>query len=182
MKKTSKKTEVKKTSAKTTKAKAKTVKAKKTTTKKVAAKPKAKPKAKAKTTKPKATTKKVAKPKVVKTKEETYVDSTDPEVLLGDRRHPRGWKAMTYEQKLDYIASRIIAEDRHGITSHKELKESGILSTSQYERRRNREVYSQAGDLDSVKVKPGVFTRTHVRDIRGVRNVPQQQPEETVDE
>ena len=123
---------------------------------------------------------------VKKKKEEEEVKaeilSTDPEVLLGDRRHPRGWKLMNYEQKLDYIASRILAEDRHGVTSHKELKESGILSTSQYERRRNREVYSQVGDLDSIKVKEGVFSRTHVRDIRGVRKPPKAKVEDNTDE
>jgi hypothetical protein len=96
----------------------------------------------------------------------------DPEILLGDRQHPRGWKSLTYEEKLEYIATRILAEDRHGITSHQEIKESGILSTSQYERRKNREVYSELGSLDTIKPTQGVFTRVHVRDIRGVRNVP----------
>lgn len=95
-------------------------------------------------------------------------NSKDPDVLLGDRRKPRGWSSLTYEQKLDYIASRIIAEDRHGVTSHKELKETGILSVSQYERRRKREVYSQLGDLDTIKVKEGQFSRAHVRDLRGL--------------
>lgn len=162
--------------------KTKKVSVKKTTSKKTTAK---------KSTKKTSTVKKVVKPKVAKpkatkkkVKEKAVLDvnSKDPEVLLGDRNHPRGWKAMTYEQKLDYIASRIIAEDRHGITSHKELKESGILSTSQYERRRNREVYSQVGDLDAIKVKPGVFSRTHIRDIRGVRNTSENRTEEIVDE
>lgn len=94
----------------------------------------------------------------------------DPDVLLGDRRHPRGWKSMTYEEQLEYIATRMLAEDRQGTTSHQEIKESGILSVSQYERRRNREVYSEQGNLDTIKPKKGVFSRTHVRDIRGVRS------------
>lgn len=93
----------------------------------------------------------------------------DPEVLLGDRRHPRGWKSLTYEEQLEYIANRILAEDRHGTTSHEDIKESGILSLSQYERRRNREVYSEQGSLDEIKPAQGVFSRTHTRDIRGVR-------------
>lgn len=93
----------------------------------------------------------------------------DPEKLLGERRHPRGWTSLTYEEKLDYIGTRILAEDRHGTTSHHDIKESGILSVSQYERRRNREVYSEVGSLDTIKPKQGVFSRTHVRDIRGVR-------------
>lgn len=102
--------------------------------------------------------------------------SKDPEVLLDGRRHPRGWKSLTYEEQLEYIATRILAEDRHGTTSHQEIKESGILSVSQYERRRNREVYSEQGSLDTIKPKEGVFSRTHVRDIRGVRAT---QPSET---
>ena len=93
----------------------------------------------------------------------------DPEVLLGERRRPKGWKALTREEKFEYIATRILAEDRHGTTSHQEIKDSGILSISQYERRRNREVYSEQGSLDTIKPKQGVFSRTHVRDIRGVR-------------
>ena len=109
----------------------------------------------------------------------------DPEVLLGDRRHPKGWKSLTYEEQLEYIGSRILAEDRHGTTSHSEIKESGILSVSQYERRRNREVYTDLGHMDSISTggkggtKEGVFSRVHARDIRGVRDVPGQ-PESEV--
>lgn len=114
--------------------------------------------------------KKKSESKKTKTSDDDLMLSKDPNVLLGDRRKPRGWGKLTYEQKLDYIASRIIAEDRHGITSHKELKETGILSVSQYERRRKREVYSQIGDLDTIKVKEGQFSRVHVRDLRGVRD------------
>lgn len=97
----------------------------------------------------------------------------DPEFLLGERRHPRGWKSFTLEEKYEYIATRILAEDRHGTTSHQEIKESGILSVSQYERRKNREVYSEIGSLDTIKPTEGVFNRVHVRDIRGVRNIPE---------
>lgn len=93
----------------------------------------------------------------------------DPENLLDGRRRPRGWKSLSYEEKLEWIATRILAEDRHGTTSHQEIKESGILSVSQYERRRNREVYSEVGSLDNIKPTQGVFSRTHVRDLRGVR-------------
>jgi hypothetical protein len=102
----------------------------------------------------------------------------DPEVLLDGRRRPRGWKSLTYEEKLEYVATRILAEDRHGTTSHQEIKESGILSVSQYERRLNREVYSEVGSLDTIKPKQGVFSRTHVRDIRGVKG-DNKAPEET---
>jgi len=81
---------------------------------------------------------------------------------------------LTYEEKLEWIATRILADDRKGTTSHQEIKESGILSVSQYERRRNREVYSEVGSLDDIKPTQGVFSRTHVRDIRGVRSQPKQ--------
>jgi hypothetical protein len=94
----------------------------------------------------------------------------DPEILLGDRRHPKGWKSMTDAEKLEYIATRSLAEDREGTTSHTEIKDSGILSVSQQERRKNREVFSEFGDLDAKKPIQGVFGRVHVRDIRGVRN------------
>lgn len=107
--------------------------------------------------------------KLLSSYEEEIANNKDPDFLLGDRRKPRGWNKLTYEQKLDHIATRLIAEDRKGITSHKELKESGILSVSQYERRRKREVYSQLGDLDTVKVKEGQFSRVHVRDLRGLK-------------
>jgi len=97
--------------------------------------------------------------------------SDNLEDLLGDRPHPKGWKSMTDTQKLDYIATRMLAEDRDGTTSHTEIKDSGILSVSQFERRRSREVFSQYGELDTKRPEPGVFSRTHVRDIRGVRTV-----------
>lgn len=96
----------------------------------------------------------------------------DPEILLEGRRHPKGWKSLTYFEKLEHIATRILAEDRHGTTSHQEIKESGILSISQYERRRNREVYSEVGSLDTIKPTQGVFSRTHVRDLRGQGKLP----------
>lgn len=89
------------------------------------------------------------------------------EALLAGRKPPKGWKYLTYQDKLDWIATRILAEDRHGITSHQEIKDSGILSISQYERRRNREVHSEFGSLDVVKPTEGVFGRAHVRDLRG---------------
>lgn len=75
----------------------------------------------------------------------------DPDSLLGSRKRPKGWDSLSQGAKLDYIATRILAEDRRGITSHNALRESGILSVSQYERRLAREVYSNyrdGGDLD----------------------------------
>jgi len=91
----------------------------------------------------------------------------DPNKLLNGRKKPKGWKYLSYEEKIDFISTRLLAEDRHGVTSHNEIKETGILSVSQYERRRNREVYSEIGSLDTIKPTEGIFSRVHVRDLRG---------------
>ena len=96
-----------------------------------------------------------------------FTNERDPEVLMGTRKRPKLWDEMSFESKLDYIATRILAEDRVGTTSHSEIKETGILSVSQYERRRRREVSSEFGSLDAVKPKQGVFSRVHTRDLRG---------------
>jgi len=93
----------------------------------------------------------------------------DPEVLMGSRKRPKIWDEMNLEAKLDYIATRMLAEDRVGTTSHSEIKETGILSVSQYERRRRREVYSEYGSLDNIKPKQGQFSRVHTRDLRGYK-------------
>lgn len=92
--------------------------------------------------------------------------SNDPEELLDGRKKPKNWEQMTKYEQLDHIASRILAEDRHGITSHTAMKESGILSVSQYERRLAKEVYStekSLGGLDNqdVPVSSGVFGRKY---------------------
>jgi len=99
----------------------------------------------------------------------SFEEERNPEVLMGTRKRPKIWDEMTREAKLDYIATRILAEDRVGTTSHSEIKETGILSVSQYERRRRREVTSETGDLDTIKPKQGVFSRTHTRDLRGYK-------------
>lgn len=109
--------------------------------------------------------------RVKTTKVDDAASERDPEKLMGDRKRPKHWDLLSFEEKLEYIASRILAEDRHGITSHKALKETGILSNSQYERRRNREVYSQFGSLDEIKPTQGSFSRSHVRDLRGYKAV-----------
>lgn len=90
--------------------------------------------------------------------EADIADERNPEKLLGTRAHPRGWRSMSRQEKLDYIASRILAEDRAGITSHRALRESGILSPDQMRRRREREVYSsttEAGGLDDTNKPVG---------------------------
>lgn len=91
----------------------------------------------------------------------------DFEALLGDRKKPWNWEDMDDSERLDFIATRMLAEDRNdsGITSHAEMKDSGILSESQMERRIRREVYSvvqEWGDIISgPEITPGVFGRIH---------------------
>lgn len=71
-------------------------------------------------------------------------EERNPEVLLGDRKKPDDWAELTVTEKLDYIASRILAEDRHrrGLTRIHDILATGILSESQYERRIRKEVFA----------------------------------------
>lgn len=95
-------------------------------------------------------------------------DERNPEKLLGSRKHPKGWRSLSYAERLEFVAGRILAEDRSGITSHREIKETGILSASQEQRRRDHEVFG-GYDFDIIPPTEGVFSRVHTRDIRGVR-------------
>jgi hypothetical protein len=98
------------------------------------------------------------------------------ESLLGERRKPWGWESMSESARLDHIADRILAEDRgaQGITGHRKLRETGILSVQQMKRRQSREVYSNytaGGGLDDEETPirhgrdagQGVFGRTYAR-------------------
>lgn len=107
-------------------------------------------------------------------------DLTDPDRLLGNRKKPKGWELLSKGAKLDYVATRILAEDRHGMKSHTDLRNTGILSVSQYERRLSREVYSNfrdSGDLDDQDsrirrvggVGQGQFSRAYPIKGRGKR-------------
>lgn len=75
---------------------------------------------------------------------------------------PKSWDKLSAIGQLDYIATRILAGSRT-TTSHREMREEGILSVSQYERRLAREVYSSYGTLDGIPPERGVFGRRHVR-------------------
>lgn len=74
---------------------------------------------------------------------------------------------MSREEKLDFIATRILAEDRRrqGLTSHRAIRETGILSISQYERRLSKEV---TGNLNA-HVDRGVFGRVARAGKRSIR-------------
>lgn len=67
---------------------------------------------------------------------------------------------LSESAQLEHIASRILQNSRT-TTSHNEMKEEGWLSPSQYQRRLNREVFSQYGSLDEIPATPGVFSRRY---------------------
>jgi hypothetical protein len=73
---------------------------------------------------------------------------------------PKDFDEMPESVKLEYIASRILQNSRT-TTSHNEMKEEGWLSPSQYQRRLNREVFSQYGSLEEIPAKQGVFSRIY---------------------
>jgi hypothetical protein len=73
---------------------------------------------------------------------------------------PKDFYDMPESIQLEYIASRMLQNSRT-TTSHNEMKEEGWLSPSQYQRRLNREVFSQYGSLDEIPTKPGVFSRIY---------------------
>jgi len=87
------------------------------------------------------------------------------EMLEGlDAKLPKDWEKFTREQKLEFIAHRMLINARTS-TKHSEMKEEGWLSDYQMERRRRREVLSKFGDWSEIPPKPGVFGRTYSNDI-----------------
>lgn len=77
---------------------------------------------------------------------------------------PSRFAGLSQSKQLDYLSTRIIAQSRT-TTSINEMKESGILSVSQYERRVAKEVYSNYGTLNHImsdELKSGVFGRKYV--------------------
>lgn len=92
-------------------------------------------------------------------------------LLKSGSKRPKEWNLLSHEAKLEFIATRMLAEDRHGTTKHSEIKDSGILSVSQYERRLAREVssnYFDLGGLDNqdVPITTGIFGRAHKKSTR----------------
>lgn len=75
---------------------------------------------------------------------------------------PKKFHKFSVSDQLDHIATRILAQSRT-TRSHNEMKEEGILSKSQYDRRLNREVFSNYGSLETIEPQRGVFSRTHVK-------------------
>ena len=73
---------------------------------------------------------------------------------------PKGFYELPENVQLEHIASRMLQNSRT-TTSHNAMKEEGWLSPSQYQRRLNREVFSQYGSLDEIPTKPGVFSRRY---------------------
>jgi hypothetical protein len=91
------------------------------------------------------------------------VDEIQQLIEQFDVKLPKDWVKFTREQKLDFIAHRILLDTR-GTTKHSEMKEQGWLSDYQIERRRRREVLSKFGDWSEIPPKPGVFSRTYITD------------------
>jgi len=77
-------------------------------------------------------------------------------------RRPKGWRSMNEPTRLDFIATRILAISRT-TRSHTEMRREGVLSTSQMERRKRREVYSKFGSLDAIPIPRGQFSRKYRR-------------------
>lgn len=88
---------------------------------------------------------------------------------------PKKWSSYTISDKLDYIATRILAEDREGKTSKQEILEEGYHSIAQEKRRLSRLVFfgnripdgqfdgdEQNTDYIDNFFRRGVFNRTHV--------------------
>lgn len=75
---------------------------------------------------------------------------------------PKHWSKMSKVSQLDFVATRILANSRT-TTSHNAMREEGILSISQYDRRLAKEVYSTHGSLDELPPVRGVFGRKHVK-------------------
>lgn len=78
---------------------------------------------------------------------------------------PKKFDLLPKSAQLDHIATRILADSRT-TTSHTEMREEGILSVSQYERRLHKEVYSDYGTLNNIltdEIQAGVFGRAYVK-------------------
>lgn len=75
---------------------------------------------------------------------------------------PKHWSKMSKISQIDFVATRILADNRT-TTSHNAMREEGILSVSQYDRRLAKEVYSTHGSLDELPPERGVFGRRHVK-------------------
>ena len=82
-----------------------------------------------------------------------------------DIKLPKDWEEYRLEQKIEFIAHRILVQTR-GTTKHTEMKEQGFLSNSQLERRRRREVLSKFGSWDEIPPKKGNFSRKYNPDSK----------------
>ena len=73
---------------------------------------------------------------------------------------PKYWETYSQEQKIEFIAHRILLDSRTS-TKHSDIKEEGWLSNSQLERRRRKEVLSKFGSWDEIPPKKGTFGRAY---------------------
>jgi hypothetical protein len=82
-----------------------------------------------------------------------------------DIKLPKHWDEFTREQKIDWVAHRILLDSRDS-TKHSDIKEEGWLSNYQLERRRRREVLSKFGSWDEIPPKKGTFGRSYNPDSK----------------
>lgn len=80
-------------------------------------------------------------------------------------RLPKHWDTLTFNQRLDWFAHRMLLDHREGIrqeSGNEAARAWGFLSDYQIERRRRREVQSKLDSWDDVPPRQGVFSRKYV--------------------
>ena len=78
---------------------------------------------------------------------------------------PKNWDELTYSQKLEWFAHRMLLDQRDAIRlehGNEAARDTGFLSDYQLERRRRREVQSKLDSWDEVPPRQGIFRRTYV--------------------
>ena len=91
--------------------------------------------------------------------------SFDEMLELYNERLPKNWEELTYSQKLEWFAHRMLLDAREDIRQregNQAAKDWGFMSDYQIERRRRREVQSKLGGWDAVPPTAGNFHRVYV--------------------
>jgi len=80
-------------------------------------------------------------------------------------RTPKNWDELTYNQRLEWFAHRMLLDHRENIrqeSGNEAAREWGFLSDYQIERRRRREVQSKIENWEDVPPTDRVFSRVYV--------------------
>jgi hypothetical protein len=91
--------------------------------------------------------------------------SFDEMLEMYAERLPKHWDELTYSQKLEWFAHRMLLDAREDIRQregNQAAKDWGFMSDYQIERRRRREVQSKLGGWDTVPPTAGNFHRVYV--------------------